>query len=291
MTESERLKIAVQRKGRLAGPSIEILQAIGLDFDSFDGKLFARCRNIPVDILFIRDDDIPEIVQDGVADSGIVGLNVVTEKLAQVEVLDPLGFGVCRLALAVPEQDASQRAADLAGKRIATSFPRTLQAFLDQRGLQCRIIEISGSVEIAPGLKVAEAICDLVSSGSTLKLNGLRPLETILESQAFLIANTGLAADFGKAAILQRLRVRIQGLLQARRTKYVMMNAPRKSLSRIKAILPGMKSPTVVPLAEAGMIAIHSAVPEEVFWEVIENLKEAGASDILVLPVEKMVPA
>lgn len=285
----ENLKIAVQKKGRLSQPSGELLRAIGIEFDSTDGRLFARCRNYPLDILFLRDDDIPEYVQDGVTDLGIVGLNVVEEKGAEVSKLDFLGYGGCELCIAVPKQGKLRSVFDLRGKRIATSYPRILGGYLADRGLDARIIEINGSVEIAPGLDVADAICDLVSTGSTLRIHELVPIEVVLKSEAVLVANPDSIADTRKSELIERLRTRLLSHLQARRTKYVMMNAPESALEAIKEILPGMKSPTIVPLAEEGMIAVHTAVPEEVFWDVIERLKGAGATDLLVVPVEKMV--
>lgn len=287
--DGDNLKIAIQRQGRLAADSLATLKAIGLDFDSYNGRLFSRCRNFPLDILFLRDDDIPEYVQDGVTDLGVVGLNVVHEKNARVSQLDLLGFGSCTLAIAVPLDRGRETLYDLEGKRIATSYPRTLGEYLERKGVQARVIEISGSVEIAPSLDVADAICDLVSTGSTLKMNGLTAIETVLRSEAVLIANPAALSDPAKSDQVSRLRIRSQSHLRARKTKYVMMNAPRSALERIRGILPGMKSPTVLPLAQEDMIAVHSAVPEEVFWEVIEKLQETGASDILVLPVEKLI--
>jgi len=283
------LKIAIQKKGRLSQPSAELLKAVGIEFDSSDGRLFARCRNYPLDILYLRDDDIPEYVQDGVTDLGIVGLNVVEEKGAEVSRLDFLGYGGCELCIAVPKTGTVRSVFDLQGKRIATSYPRILGKFLAERELDARVIEISGSVEIAPGLDVADAICDLVSTGSTLRIHDLVPIEVVLKSEAVLVANKLSIADSAKSELIERLRARLLSHLHARRTKYVMMNAPRSALDAIKEILPGMKSPTIVPLAEVGMIAVHTAVPEEVFWEVIEKLKQAGATDLLVVPVEKIV--
>ncbi len=287
--EGDNLKMAIQRQGRLAVDSVATLKAIGLDFDSYNGRLFSRCRNFPLDILFLRDDDIPEYVQDGVADLGVVGLNIVHEKNARVSQLDLLGFGSCTLTIAVPADRCGQTVYDLGGKRIATSYPRTLREYLRRKSVEARVIEISGSVEIAPSLDVADAICDLVSTGSTLKMNGLTAIETVLRSEAVLIANPATLRDGARREVVDRLRIRAQSHLRARKTKYVMMNAPRSALEVIRGILPGMKSPTVLPLAEEGMIAVHSAVPEEVFWEVIEKLQATGASDILVLPVEKLV--
>jgi len=287
--DNGKLKIAVQRNGRLSEASLELLQAAGLDLDSSQGRLLLRCRNYPLEVLFLRDDDIPEYVQDGVADLGIVGLNVVMEKGADVVRLDSLGFGACELSIAVPKYGEVKTVHRLEGKRIATSYPRILGKFLEEKKVRARIIEINGSVEITPALDVADAICDLVSTGSTMRLHDLEPIEVLLKSEAVLITNREAQADPYRYELITRLRARIVSHLRARKTKYVMMNAPAEAAERIKAILPGMKSPTIVPLAEKGMIAIHTAVPEAFFWDVIEKLKKAGASDILVVPVEKMV--
>ena len=283
------VKIAVQRQGRLADSSTRILKSIGLDFDYYEGRLFSQCQNFPLDVLFLRDDDIPEYVQDGVTDLGIVGLNVVQEKEAQVAQLDGLDFGNCTLSIAAPSKGPFRSIYDLEGRRIATSHPRILTRFLREKKIQARVIEISGSVEITPSLDVADAICDLVSTGSTLRINDLEPIEVVLKAEAVLIANPRSLKNEKKQELIERLRIRFQGNIRARKTKYVMMNAPENALQQIRAILPGMKSPTIVPLAEKGMIALHSAVPEEFFWDVIEKLKKAGASDILVVPIEKMV--
>ncbi len=283
------IKIAIQRKGRLAQGSLDLLRAAGLDFEASDGLLLAQGRNYPLDILFLRDDDIPEYVQDGVTDIGIVGLNVVEEKAARVSTLDYLGFGGCELCIAVPSRGGLRTLFDLEGKRVATSYPRILGRYLEQKGIRARVIELNGSVEIAPALDVADAICDLVSTGSTLRTHDLMPIEVVLKSEAVLIANGAALTDPRRADLIQRLRVRMLSHLKARRTKYVMMNAPESALAEIRSILPGMKSPTIVPLAEPGMIAVHTAVPEEYFWDVIERLKRAGATDLLVVPVEKMV--
>jgi ATP phosphoribosyltransferase len=285
----ENLKIAIQKKGRLSDSSLELLKAAGLDLDYSFGRLLQRCRNYPLDVLFLRDDDIPEYVQDGVADLGIVGLNVLREKQADIVRLESLGFGGCDLCIAVPKYGDIKTVKQLDGKRIATSYPVILKSFLEEKGLRARIIEINGSVEVTPTLDVADAICDLVSTGSTLRLHDLIPIETVLKSEAVLISNETTQKSPEKSNLINRLRARIKSHLQARKTKYVMMNAPEESIEKIKSILPGMKSPTIVPLAEKGMIAVHTAVPEEFFWEVIEKLKKTGASDILVVPVEKMV--
>jgi ATP phosphoribosyltransferase len=286
---SDNLKIALQRKGRLADASLQMLQSVGMDFDYHEGKLFSKCRSFPLDILFLRDDDIPEYVQDGVTDLGIVGLNIIEERRAEVARLDCLGFGSCLLSIAVPGKGGPRSVYDLEGKRIATSHPAILSRFLKEKGIRAKVIHISGSVEITPSLDVADAICDLVSTGSTLRMNDLEAIEIVLKSEAFLIAHPASLQNERKKDLIDRLRIRLQSNIRARRTKYVMMNAPKSALEEIRVILPGMKSPTIVPLAAEGMIAIHAAVPEEFFWDVIERLRSAGASDILVLPVEKMV--
>lgn len=283
------LKIALQRKGRLADASRSLLHSLGLEFEYSDGRLFSSCSNFPLDLLFLRDDDIPEYVQEGVADLGIVGHNILHEQRAQVVRLESLGFSSCRLCLAVPRKGSIRSLNELNGCRIATSYPNSLKRFLEDNRIEAEIIRISGSVEIAPSLNVADAICDLVSTGSTLRLNDLEVIETVLESEAVLIGFPDSFKDEARSTAIERLRIRVQGTLRARRTKYVMMNAPKEALPRIRDILPGMKSPTVMPLADENMLAIHTAVPEEVFWDVIERLKTSGAQDILVVPVEKMV--
>jgi len=284
------IKIAVQKKGRLSELSLEVLKSSGVDFEIHQGRLLARCRKFPLDIIFLRDDDIPEYVQDGNSDLGIVGLNVAEEKSAQVQVLDSLGFGRCELAIAVPRKSGIRDAGQLAGRRIATSYPRILSRFLEERRIpDVSMVEIHGSVEITPTMDVADAICDLVSTGSTLRLHDLVQIETVMKSEAVLVANPDTLTVEWKRELVERLRFRIQSHLRARKTKYVMMNAPEEALERIREILPGMKSPTVLPLARKGLIAIHTAVPEDEFWDVAEQLKDNGATDILVVPIEKLV--
>ena len=283
------LRLAVQGSGRLTDPSLELLRGIGLDFDERERKLFARCRNLDVELLFLRDDDIPEYVQDGVADLGIVGGNVIREQDAKLTELKPLGFGRCALSLAVPEDSGVQRTEELAGRRIATTHPRSLQEYLDRQGVDARIVRLRGAVEIAPALDVADAICDLVSTGTTLQMHELRPIDVLWESEATLVAGPEPVEDGPRGALVRRLLVRMDGLLMARRLKYVTLNAPKSALPRIREILPGMRSPTVMPLADEGMVAVHAAAEEDVFWEAMERLKEAGATEILVLPVEKVM--
>lgn len=283
------LRIAVQNDGRLTRRSVELLHGIGLDFEDHARRLFARCRNFDLEMLFIRDDDIPEYVQDGVADLGIVGRNVVLEQEAEVAELEELGFGRCTLSLAVPRESDLSDPDGLDGLRIATTHPTALREYLGDRGIEAAVIEIRGAAEVAPALDVADAICDLVSTGTTLRMNDLRPIAEVWTSEAVLIANRTSLETGDRRRLIDRLGVRLRGLLSARRMKYVTLNAPRSALPRIQEILPGMKSPTIVPLAEEGMVALHAAVAEEVFWEAMERIKEAGGSEILVLPVEKVM--
>ncbi len=283
------LRIAIQNDGRLTRHSLELMRGIGLEFEDHERRLFSRCRNFDLELLFIRDDDIPEYVQDGVSDLGIVGRNVVREAGARVEELRELGFAYCTLSLAVPRDSAATEPGDLAGARIATTHPQALRGWLEQRGLEAEVIPIRGAAEIAPILDVADAVCDLVSTGTTLRMNDLRAIGDLWESQAVLIADPDTLDSSDRAALVERLVTRLDGLLTARRMKYVTLNAPEEALPRIEEILPGMKSPTVVPLAEEGMVALHAAVTEEVFWEAMEKIKRAGGSEILVLPVEKVM--
>lgn len=280
-------RIAVQKSGRLAEPSLALLRQMGLQFEAHQDRLFARCRNLPLDILFVRDDDVPEYVQDGTADLGVVGSNVLAEQASRVERLLPLDFGFCALSLAVPEQSPYARAADLAGKRIATSYPRMVGDFLAARGLDAEIVLLKGSVEIAPALGVADAVCDLSATGSTLRTNRLRVLEVVAQCQATLVGRPG--PEVSQSPLVQKLLLRARGVQEARRFKYVMFNAPARALDSIRRLVPGCKSPTVVALAQEGFIAVHSMVLEESFWDVVEQLRDLGASDILVVPVEKFI--
>jgi ATP phosphoribosyltransferase len=287
--EDGKLRIAVQNSGRLTEPSLELLSGAGLEFDGYSRRLFSSVRNFDLDILFLRDDDIPEYVQDGISDLGIVGRNLAVEHGAEVTELEALGFGHCRLVLAVPRESAIHTPRDLAGRRVATSYPRSLRLFLDREGIEATVVQLRGATEIAPALDVADAICDLVSTGSTLRTNDLVPLQTILESQAVLIASPGALRSPERAGAIERILVRLRGLLNARRTKYVMINAPLEAVPRIRAVLPGLRSPTLVPLADPGYVAFHAAISEERFWEVAERIKAAGGTEVLVLPVEKLL--
>lgn len=286
-TESS-LRIAVQKNGRLTEKSIELLENIGLRFDEYRNRLIVRCRNFNVELLLIRDDDIPEYVQDGVCDIGIVGANVTAEKEADVTALLDLDYGHCRLSIAVPHNAGMKSPADFKGKRIATSYPNLTRRFFEQQGIEIDVVEISGAVEIAPTLDVADAICDLVSTGSTLKAHGLVEIEPIFHSQSQLI-RTNKELEQSKRELIKRFLLRIRGRLTAENSRYIMMNAPRASLDTITGIIPSLKSPTVLPLADNDMIAIHSVIPIQRFWDVMEKLKKAGATGIVILPIENMI--
>ncbi|HLV99484.1 MAG TPA: ATP phosphoribosyltransferase [Ktedonobacterales bacterium] len=286
---ASQLRLAIQKEGRLTDDTLALLRSIGLEFESFRRKLFSNCRNFPLALLHTRDDDIPEYVSAGTVDLGIVGRNLLHEEGVIVEELLPLGFGYCSLVVAVPKESAITSVEQLAGAKIATSYPRSAQRFFDEQRIPVEIITISGSVEVAPLLGLSSAIVDLTATGSSLVLNDLRPICTILESEAVLAAHPAVLADAARKAQVDRLMLRIRGVLAARRYRYVMMNAPRAALDQIYHIVPGLKMPTVVPLADPEWVAVHTAVREEVFWEVIEALREAGASEILVSPIEKLV--
>ncbi|MBK8520301.1 MAG: ATP phosphoribosyltransferase [Chitinophagaceae bacterium] len=281
------LKIAVQKSGRLYEDSVKLLKECGILLNNGHKQLKAVAENFPLEVYFLRDDDIPQYVFDGVADIGIVGENVLLEKAKNIDLVFRLGFGKCRLSIAVPKNMPYQTVADLDGLKIATSYSGILQQYLQQNGSNAEIHEISGSVEIAPGIGLADAICDLVSSGSTLFTNGLKEVEVILRSEAVLCANKDLSEE--KTALLEKLLMRINSVKTAKNNKYIMLNAPNSQLKNIFSLLPGMKSPTVVPLAETGWSSVQSVVNENDFWEVIEKLKGYDAEGILVLPIEKMI--
>lgn len=279
------LKIAIQKSGRLNEKSVEILKNSGLDFENYKSSLISPVRNFPLEILFLRDDDIPEYVQDGIADLGIVGENVINEKQVDVTYLQKLGFGKCSLKIAVPNTGLIKELSDLNGKSIATSYPNILKKFLAEHGINAEIREISGSVEISTNLGLSDAICDLVSTGGTLKSNGLIPFSEVLSSEAVLIGKNGIANNPEVAELIQR----IQSVLRAKLTKYVVLNIERKNLDKITALLPGVKSPTIVPLAESEWVAVHTVISESDFWEKINRLKAIGAQGIVVLPIEKLI--
>ena len=281
------LKIAIQKSGRLYEDSIKLLKECGIAFNNGNKQLKAVAYNFPVEVYFFRDDDIPQYVYDGVADVGFVGENVLLEKGKDIDLVYPLGFGRCRLSVAVPKNMTYNSVSDLEGLKIATSYSSLLQKFLADKKVTAEIHEISGSVEIAPGIGLADAICDLVSSGSTLFTNGLKEVEVVLKSEAVLTANKNLSEE--NKGILEKLLLRINAVKTAKNNKYILLNAPNNQLKNIIAVLPGMKSPTVVPLAEEGWSSVHSVVNEDVFWDVIEKLKALGAEGILVVPIEKMI--
>ncbi len=293
-----RLKIAVQKSGRLSDESIALLERCGLKLARSKDRLFCFGENMPVDLLLVRDDDIPGLLMDGVCDLGIVGENVAQEeRLERVRVGDPaefkilrsLDFGGCRLSIALPEEQIYEGPETLAGLRVATTYPRLTERYLAGVGVDARIVRLSGSVEIAPKLGTADAIADLVSTGTTLRANHLREVEVIFRSTAQLLQGAN-PLDAQRRAIMDRLMTRVEGVLQVKESKYVMLHAPRSALADIRAVLPGAESPTILPLeGETDRVAVHAVCRETVFWEHLEELKAAGASAVLVLPVEKML--
>lgn len=279
------LKIAIQKSGRLNEKSVELLKNCGLNFENYKSSLISPVSNFPLEILFLRDDDIPEYVQDGIADLGIVGENVIEETEVEVSYLQRLGFGKCSLKIAVPNNNDIQSLTDLGGKAIATTYPVILGKFLKKEGITADIRTISGSVEISPGLGLSDAICDLVSTGGTLKSNGLKPFADVMSSEAVLIGSKNIE----NSDLVQELIQRIQSVLRAKETKYVVLNVPKDNLQEVLALLPGVKSPSVLPLAEEGWVAVHTVIPERDFWNRISQLKQAGAQGIVVMPIEKII--
>ncbi|MFY7666842.1 ATP phosphoribosyltransferase [Flavobacterium sp.] len=282
-----KLKIAVQKSGRLTEKSLNLLEECGIKISNGARKLKADVANFPIEILFLRDDDIPQYVEQGVADIGILGQNEVSERGKDVQVIENLGFAACRMSLAIPKDESYNGISYFEGKRIATSYPKILTEFFRENGITATIEEISGSVEIAPGIGLAEAIFDIVSTGSTLLMNGLKEVEVVAKSQAVMIANKTLSEE--KQQILDQLLFRIRAVRSAKENKYILLNAPNEALDAICKILPGMKSPTILPLAERGWSSLHAVVRESEFWEIIDQLKNLGAQGILVIPIEKMV--
>jgi ATP phosphoribosyltransferase len=281
------LRIAIQKSGRLQEGSLQLLKESGLSFSNGKDQLKAPAQNFPAEVLFLRDDDIPQYVEDNVADVGIVGENVVAEKQKNINVVRRLDFAKCRLSLAVPRAENYDGLKWLNGRNIATSYPNIVQNFLKKNNIEAGIHEISGSVEIAPGIGLAEAICDLVSSGSTLLSNGLREVEVVMQSEAVLTANPMLSAE--KKAILDKLLFRIEAVQKAKNSKYILLNCPNESIEKITNVIPGMKSPTIMPLSRSGWSSLHSVVDENDFWDRIDQLRSFGAEGILVIPIEKMI--
>jgi ATP phosphoribosyltransferase len=287
MSNKTILRIAIQKSGRLYEDSVQLLKECGIDLRNVKDRLKTVSENFPIEVFFLRDDDIPEYVEDGVADIGIVGQNVLLEKGRKVDTIEMLGFGKCRLSVAVPKAMEYDGVQSLQGKRIATSYPQLVKQFLQSNNVQASIHEISGSVEIAPGIGLADVVADLVSSGGTLFMNGLKEVEVILDSQAVLVANSKIDAD--KKEILEKLLFRMRSVRKAKKSKYVLMNVPNENLDQVIALLPGMRSPTVLPLAESGWSSVHSVLSEDEFWDRIEKLRGAGAEGILVVPIEKLI--
>lgn len=283
----EKLKIAIQKSGRLSEKSLQLLGECGIKISNGDRKLKTEAKNFPIEILFLRDDDIPQYVEKGVADIGILGQNEVWEKDKDVEEVEMLGFGNCRLSLAIPKDEVYTNLDYFNGKRIATSYPKILTKYFRVKGIEVQVEELGGSVEIATGIGLADGIFDIVSTGSTLIMNGLKEVEAIIKSEAVLIANKSLNEN--KKQLLEKLLFRIRAYKRGFESKYIVMNAPNPSIPKICAILPGMKSPSILPLAEEGWSSVHSVVQEDQFWDVIDALKDVDAQGILVMNIEKMI--
>ena len=282
-----KIRIAIQKSGRLNEDSLQILKDCGVSIDNGKDQLKASSRNFPLEVFYLRNGDIPQYLRDGVVDIAIIGENVLIEKGEDISIAEKLGFSKCKVSLAVPKSVKYRSVEDFEGKRIATSYPNTVQKYLDEKGIKADLHIINGSVEIAPNIGLADAICDIVSSGSTLFKNNLKEVEVMLKSEAVLAVSPNISEE--RKEILRKLQFRIQSVLQARKSKYVLLNSPNDKLDNILKLLPGMRSPTVLPLAEEGWSSVHTVIDQETFWEVIDELKSAGAEGILVCPIEKMV--
>ncbi len=283
----EKLRIALQKKGRLHDDSMKLLLEAGIKFNVGSGRLIAQSPNFPIEVLFLRDDDIPQTIADNVADIGVVGENEVLEKGFELSIAKRLGFSKCRISLAIPKAETYPGLAYFNGKKVATSYPGILKKYFAENSIDAQIHEIAGSVEIAPGIGLADGIFDIVSSGSTLVANRLKEVEVVMQSEALLVKADGLSDE--KKELLQELLFRIDAVMTANSNKYILLNAPNDKISEIVKVLPGMKSPTVLPLAEEGWSSIHSVISEKRFWEIIGKLKENGAQGILTFPIEKMI--
>lgn len=281
------VKIAIQKSGRLNQDSLALLKNCGIAIDNGKDQLKASAQNFPVEIFFLRNGDIPQYLSDGVVDLAILGKNTLEEKGADIEIIEPLGFSKCRVSIAIPKDKKFSSIDDLEGKRIATSYPNTVKSFLNKEGINAELHIINGSVEIAPNIGLADAICDIVSSGSTLFKNNLKEVITISESQAMLVQSPLIKKE--QIQVIDKIRFRIRAVLRAKKSKYILLNIPNDKIKPITKILPVLKSPTVLPLAKQGWSSLHSVINEEDFWEVIDALKAEGAEDILVIPIEKMV--
>ena len=283
----ENLKIAVQKSGRLNSDSLKLFKDCGIKIENGKDQLRVQVGNFPMELYFLRNSDIPQYLEDGVVDAAIVGENLLIEQQKEIVTIQQLGFSKCRVSLAIPKHEEYNSLQDLNGKKIATSYVNTLQSFLDENGIKAEIHKISGSVEIAPNIGLADAICDIVSTGSTLFKNGLKEVEPMFKSQAVLVRGNNLSES--SMEILDRLVFRIQSVLRAKNNKYILMNVPNDKIDQVSSILPVLKSPTILPLAQEGWSSLHSVIEENRFWEVIDELKQAGAEDILIVPIDKMV--
>ena len=281
------LRIAIQKAGRLHDESMEILKDIGISIDNGKDQLKAAARDFPVEVFYLRNGDIPQYLRDGVVDAAIIGENILIEKGSDLPFVERLGFSKCKVSIAVPKESDAACLKDLAGKEIATSYPETVKRFLDAQGITAKLHIINGSVEIAPNICLADGICDIVSSGSTLFKNGLKEIEVLLKSEAVLAVSPKMNAE--RKAILEKIQFRIKSVLKGRESKYILLNAPNDKLPEIIKLLPGMRSPTVMPLAEKGWSSVHTVISKNTFWEIIDELKSKGAEGILVCPIEKMV--
>lgn len=282
-----KLKIAIQKSGRLSEKSLELLKECGISLPNSDRKLKTEAKNFPIEVLFLRDDDIPQYVEQGVADIGFIGENEVWEKAKDVLIVEKLGFANCRLALAIPKDEEYTGLSYFSNKKIATSYPKILANYFHKKKIKVEIEEIGGSVEIATSVGLADAIFDIVSTGSTLVMNGLKEVALVANSEAVIISNKNLSSE--RQQILDKMLFRIKAVRNSSENKYILLNAPNSSIEQISSILPGMKSPTVLPLVEEGWSSIHSVVKEDQFWDIIDQLRELGAQGILVIPIEKMV--
>ncbi|MFH0936970.1 MAG: ATP phosphoribosyltransferase [Candidatus Daviesbacteria bacterium] len=288
MTRSN-LRLAVQKDGRLTESSLDLLKTAGFSFDRYTHILVSVCNNFPLEIIYVRDDDIPRYVEEGTVDLGIIGRNILYEKKAKVKEILPLEFGHCSLMIGVPKDSKIKKVKDLKNKRIATSYPISTKQFFKENKIPVEIITISGSVEITPVIGVSDAIVDLVATGTSMKLNEIRPIETIFNSEAILISSVEALEDKYKHHLIDLMLTRIKGVLSTGRYKYVMMNLPIKALPEIEALAPGLRSPTIIPLAEKGWVAVHVVIKEEIFWDIVEKMKKVGAQGILVSPIEKLI--
>ncbi|CAL2063706.1 ATP phosphoribosyltransferase [Tenacibaculum sp. 190524A05c] len=282
-----KLRLAVQKSGRLNEDSLKLLKAIGISIDNGKDQLKASARNFPLEVFFLRNGDIPQYLRDGVVDIAIIGENLIIEKGNNIDVVEKLGFSKCRVSIAVPKTSEAKSLADLAGKKIATSYPKTVEKFLAKAGVEANLHIINGSVEIAPNIGLADAVCDIVSSGSTLFKNNLKEIEVLVKSEAVLVKSPQISAE--NQAVLDKIQFRLQSVLAARKNKYVLLNAPNNKVDDIINILPGIKSPTILPLAQEGWSSVHSVINKNDFWDLIDELRAAGAEGILVCPIENMI--